>query len=386
MFYLLAALFALAPTYAVRFNIGIPVNLLEVLALAFLLVFAAWLVKSESVQDFKDHVTGQPRAMFWLAGLLLLAGLISAAIAPDKQRGFGLWFVYFAEPLLLYMPASYILHSPSNKLKMTKWLFILVAIYSVYAILQYFFNIGLPLAWQGNPVEPRRAISFFNHPNGFSLFLVPLLAFLVPFVFDYKFSWFYKICYALGVVGLLLSLSRGGWATFVIIAAIYILFFATKKVRWDGIGATILLIIIVSAIPFLRSRAISAYIGDKSTESRISLWQTGKKMVASSPLLGKGLQGFEANFDKYNSDPTQEKINLAHNIFLNFWIETGLLGLIAFGLICLFAIYRGWRTGGLVGVGIILFVLAILIHGQVDNAYMRNDLALEFWLILAFIS
>jgi len=95
MFYLLALLFALAPTYAIRFNIGIPVNLLELLALAFLLVFATWLWRSGQWQDFKQHITGQPRAMLALAGVLLLAGLIGAAIAPSKQRGLGLFFVYF---------------------------------------------------------------------------------------------------------------------------------------------------------------------------------------------------------------------------------------------------------------------------------------------------
>ncbi len=386
MFYLLALLFAAAPTYAIRFNIGIPVNLLELLALAFLLVFAVWLKKNNLVTDFKQHVEGQPRLMLVLAGVLMLAGLISAIIAPDKQRGFGLFIVYFLEPILLYMPASYLLNNTENKLRMIKWIFVLVVIYSLYAIIQYFTSIGLPLAWQGNPVEPRRAISFFSHPNGFSLFLTPLLAFLLPFVFDHKISWFYKVSYILGLVGLLLSLSRGGWLTFVVIAVIYIAFFAKERVRLTGLVAGAVLVLIVTSVPFLQKRAVSVYVGDKSTESRISLWHTGLNMVKTSPILGKGLQGFEANFDKYNTDPTQDKINLAHNVFINFWVETGLLGVIAFVLVSIFALYRAWRTKGLLGAAMILFVLAILIHGQVDNPYMRNDLALEFWLVLAFIS
>jgi O-antigen ligase len=173
---------------------------------------------------------------------------------------------------------------------------------------------------------------------------------------------------------------------FVITAIVYVLFYAKRNIQKAALLASIVLVIIVYVTPFLHQRATSALVGDKSTESRYSLWNTGNKMIKDSPILGKGLLGFKSNFEKYNTDPTQPSINLAHNIFINFWVETGLLGLISFILISLFALYRSWRLGGILGAGITLFLIAIFTHGQVDNPYLKNDLAMIYWMILAFQS
>ncbi|MDB4939731.1 MAG: O-antigen polymerase [Candidatus Doudnabacteria bacterium] len=386
MFYLLALLFVSAPTYVIRFNIGIPVNLLEILSLAFLLVFAFWLYKNKAVRDFTQHIEGQPRLMLYFAGLFLLVGFVEALVAPNKARGLGLFVALFLEPILIYMPASYILSSPLNKLRMVKFMFWYIAGLGLYGLFQYFTLFGLPNAWWGNSLEPKRALSVFEHPNSFALFLTPLLAFLLPFVFERKLSWYYKLFYLISIAGLVASLSRGGWLGFAAAVAAYILFFATKRVKIALIAAAIIFAGVAYAIPILRYRVILAYRGDKSTESRYSLWHTANKMIKDSPVLGKGLQGFEANFSKYNTDPTQLPINLAHNIFLNFWVETGFFGLLLFVLICLFALYRSMRLKGLLAIGTTLFLIALFTHGMVDNPYLKNDLALVFWIILAFQS
>ncbi|GAC1571676.1 MAG: hypothetical protein NVS3B9_0400 [Candidatus Doudnabacteria bacterium] len=184
----------------------------------------------------------------------------------------------------------------------------------------------------------------------------------------------------------MLSLSRGGWLGFLLAAGVYVLFFASSRIQKTSVIAAIILFSIVYSVPNLRYRVILAYNGDRSTESRYSLWQTAEKMIKDSPILGKGLQGFKLNFDKYNTDPAQPSINLAHNIFLNFWVETGLAGLILFILISFFALFRAWRLQGLVSIGITLFLVSIYAHGLVDNPYLKNDLALVFWMILAFQS
>ena len=81
-----------------------------------------------------------------------------------------------------------------------------------------------------------------------------------------------------------------------------------------------------------------------------------------------------------------------HNIFLNFWSELGLIGLLVFiwlwfkaGLINLINYWRfktktslAWLSWGLAGAW-----LASFVHGLVDVPYFKNDLALMFWLGLA---
>ncbi len=386
MFYLLSALFLLIPTYVIRFNIGVPVNLLEILSLAFLLIFAVLLKKNNLVGEFKQHVAGQPRAMLVLAGLFLLAGLISAFISPNKSRGAGLFVVMFLLPILVYMPASYIFSQPENKSRFVKLLFGLVALLSTYGIIQYLTLLGLPEAWRGNPDEPKRALSFFVHPNDFALFITPILAFLCPFFFEKKIHPSYKACYLVGLVGLLLSLSRGGWFGILGAAVVFVIFFARKRIALLATASLIILLLFITMVPSLNLRLKSTLEGDRSSASRYSLWETGSKMISDSPVFGKGLYGFKSNYEKYNADPSLPSINFPHNIFLNFWVETGLLGLVSFILISLLAIYRSLRLGGSIAIGIILFIVALFIHGLVDTPYLKNDLALAFWVILALQS
>jgi O-antigen ligase len=82
----------------------------------------------------------------------------------------------------------------------------------------------------------------------------------------------------------------------------------------------------------------------------------------------------------------QEDLIYPHNIVLNMWTETGFLGLAAFLWLLAQAFrvsWRGWTAGPVawrgIQLGIVLAMLAIVVHGLVDVPYFKNDLALEFW-------
>lgn len=386
MFYLLAILFAAAPAYIIRFNIGaLPLNLLEILVPLFLIAFGVWLAKKKLLAGFYNFLKKQAVTLWVLIGLFLLAGIISAWISPDPHRAAGLYLVWFLEPLLIYFPAAYILAEPANKMRFVKIALILVALFSAYAIVQYFTLLGLPQAWWGNAAEPKRALSVFEYPNAFALYLAPLLAFLTPFFFGKNLNWFYKICYILGIIGLLLSLSRGGWMGFGIALIIYLAAFANNQIRKFSLLAALAVGIIVLAVPNLRYRVILPFKGEKSTVSRFSLWHTADKMIKDSPILGKGLYGYKTLYDRYNTDPNLPSINFPHNIFLNFWVETGLLGLISFLGISIYFFWRAAKAKSLAAIGVMLFLVALYVHGTIDAPYMKNDLALIFWIIMATI-
>ena len=89
------------------------------------------------------------------------------------------------------------------------------------------------------------------------------------------------------------------------------------------------IIIVVLAVPNLRWRLILPFYGEKSTVSRISLWRDGISGVKDSPILGLGLTGFGKHYGILNTDPNLDTHNFPHNIFLDFWVETGVLGLIS---------------------------------------------------------
>ncbi|MBU6447291.1 O-antigen ligase family protein [Patescibacteria group bacterium] len=386
MYYALAALFTAAPLYVLRFTFaGLPLNALEILIPIFLLVFFIRLAKNRQTGEFIRVLKAQPKINYVLISLLAVASIISFIISPDHHRALGLLGAFFIEPMLVYFPALYIFSDSKNRDRFAKWLFIVIGIVSAYAIVQYFTLAGLPKQWWGNSMEPKRALSVFEYPNAYALYLAPILAFLLPFIFQKNTSKWYKVAYIIGLLGLLLSLSRGGWLGLGVAAAFFAFFLSNRTAKKYLLGFALGAVIIIAAVPNLRYRVILPFVGEKSTVSRYSLWHTADKMIKSSPLMGKGLYGFQTDFNQYNTDPNLQPINFPHNIFLNFWVETGLLGLISFTGICIVAFIRSWKTKTLAATGLMLFLLAIFVHGQVDAPYLKNDLALIFWIILAMI-
>ena len=384
MLYILEILFAIAPSYVLRFKLlGLPTNALEIAVGLFWIAFAYWIYSKNEVSKFRAFLKEQPKPLVWLMAAFFVAGLVSVAISPAKMRAAGLFLVFFVEPMPTYFMAAYILREREAKLHFAKVMVWVAMLLSVYGIMQYFTRIGLPVEWWGNANEPRRALSVFEYPNALGLYLGSILAFLLPIIFTLKSKKYY-LFYVLGVIGLLLSLSRGGWLALVAACVVYAVIAAEKNVRLYILGCVLTVLVVVAAVPNLRYRVILPFVGEKSTVSRYSLWDTADKMISSSPVLGKGLFGFKTDFDSYNTDPNLASLDFPHNIFLNFWVETGLLGLLSFVGISTYLAWDAIKNRREVWkIGLLLFLVAIYVHGMVDVPYLKNDLALLFWITCA---
>ncbi len=384
MLYVLQLLFVLAPSYVWRFKVfGVPTNALEIFVVLTWAVFAVWLYARNELGAFKKFLKEQPKPLVWFMAAFFVAGIISTTVSPARDRALGLFAVYFVEPMLTYFVAAYVLRAREAKLHFAKVVLWTLAVFSLYGIFQYFTRIGLPVAWWGNANEPKRALSVFAYPNAFGLYVGSLMAFTMPVVFELRSKKYYAL-YVVTAVGLLLTLSRGAWLAVVAAAVVYAVLAATKTVRRWLLVAALIAVVVVASVPNLRYRVTLPFMGEKSTVSRYSLWYTGEKMVASSPIFGKGLFGFATDFNAYNTDPNLQPIDFPHNIFLNFWVETGLLGLLSFVGISL---YLGWdafkNRRDVFKLGLLLFLVAIYVHGMVDVPYLKNDLALLFWMVCA---
>jgi O-antigen ligase len=463
MDYLIILTLILTPAYSLRFDLfGFPTNLLMVW------IFFVWLsfiihitlpLRGEggarregevenlrcriNWKSFLDFIKHLDKRTLILTGLFFLAGLISLFVRGLDQKKLGQFTVLFLQPISVFFIAGFIFSkNPEKKSLLLTACYLLLAAMGIYAIIQYFTLLGLPPAYWGNSEEPKRALGFFSHPNFYALFVAPLLALMIPDLglrikdkglrmFDIKL-WAWLI----GVIGLLLSMSRAGWLGLAAALAVYLIAAADlpsgalakegKKIRKIIFAGVIVIVIVIVSVPNLRWRFILPFYGEKSAVSRVSLWQTGVKAVKESPVLGLGLTGFAKNWDRLNADPNIDNHNFPHNIFLNFWVETGLLGLISFiGLIGLF-IYRGLRRispphegvlgnptqnqlpitspspsspfdklkvtlsstngsrgGELFKLSIALFLIALVTQGLLDNPYFKNDLAMVFWIILS---
>ncbi len=400
MDYLLLLTFILAPAYVIRFNfLGFPTDVLMMWIFFVWLVFYGWLIAKKRLGEFFRFKELLDRKVSVWVGLFFLSGIIALLVEHPNRANLGQFIVLFLQPISLFFIAGFIFkQSPKTKSWLLATSYSLLAISGLYAILQYFTLIGLPVAWWGNSVEPKRALAFFVHPNFYALWCAPLLALLLPDIGTKIKSWSAvnrkslmvnrssALAWLLGAIGLLLSLSRSGWLGLSAAIVVYVIIAADAKVRKIIFALAVAAVLIVAAVPNLRWRVLLPFYGEKSADSRIELWDDGFKGIKQSPIFGIGLTGFAKEYATINIDPTLDPHNFPHNIFLDFWVETGLLGLISFvGLASLF-IYRGLKNrGNLFALAVSLFLIALLAQGQVDNPYFKNDLALVFWMVLALV-
>jgi len=474
MQFLLALTFLLTPAYVIKFNLfGFPTDILMVWVILFWAIFFIWLIAKKQLPDFLRSITSLDKKIFLLTGLFFLSGIISLFVRGLDRAKLGQFIVLFLQPVSIFFIGRYLLKQfPDTKYYILNTIYFLLAAAGIYAVIQYFTLLGLPPAWWGNSNEPKRALSFFIHPNFYALFAAPLLAFLVPHLsgvilnpsapahsassgrpersrtaegegslnlskFDKGFlaqmhslgmtaknKFFYLACWLLGAIGLFLSLSRAGWLGLAAAIAVYLIVAADKKIRKTASVIVIFIVIVILAVPNFRYRVLLPFYGEKSAVSRFSLWDTGIKGVKESPLTGLGLTGFSRQWQTLNTDPgLTDTHNFPHNIFLDFWVETGLLGLISITILIGLYIYRGLKNttpsasqtpllykegntatavsppnlggvpreagGGdidrqqLAKLSIALFLIALIAQGLIDNPYFKNDLAMVFWVVLS---
>jgi O-antigen ligase len=418
-----AVLFLVAPLYVWRFSIGgLPTNFL---------MLASFVVIAVAVVDLwrqglwaKFLVSWRDLDRWLLSGIAAIgvASIASLFVFGVTTEKLAQWVVLYAQPLaLFFLLRFYVAHSAGGEsgsvASSSKFLeqirlaaYIVVGAAGALAMVQYFTLLGLPPQWWGNSVEPKRAIAFFAHANAYALFVTPLLAWLLPdaaarFLTLWKIAlqtplsgWVSKVwlvnkalvfLWLLGGVGLFFSLSRGAWFGLLAAAVVFVLLSANKKLIIGFIVAMVVVLATTAAVPNLRYRLILPFYGEKSAVARISLWQTGASMIAANPILGKGINGFNYFWEDYNQDPNLEHYNFPHNIFLNFWVDLGLLGALGFLVVLTRVAWLGfWRkrlapSRQPLALAALLFVVAIVVHGLIDIPYLKNDLALAFWLVLA---
>jgi putative inorganic carbon (HCO3(-)) transporter len=392
MQYLIAITVIIAPFYQWRFGLlGLPVNFLMLWVFFIWIIFTFWLWRGNNFKTFFVHVKNLPRWSLVAAGLMVLAASLSLFVGGFNTAKLAQYMVLFIQPISLLFISSFVFKViPQSKGWLITAMYVFLAASGLFAVYQYYTLVGVPPQWWGNSVEPKRALTFFNHPNAFALFITPVLALLLPDIFNRLkklnlSSTLYALSWLIGVLGLIYSLSRGGWIGFALAFGVFIILNASKKLIIAGMVVLALAGAIVMTNDNFRYRLILPFHGEKQVVARFTVWQVGVNMIKDSPIFGKGIKGYGDNWHKYNYDTTlQESHNYPHNIFLDFWVETGLLGLLSFVLVVLVVAKQGIvQRNNIYKLGVLLFLVAIIGHGLVDNPYFKNDLALVFWLVLA---
>jgi O-antigen ligase len=240
---------------------------------------------------------------------------------------------------------------------------------------------------------PRIHATFYTG-NDFACYLYMVMPFVLVSLFIKSrfriFRWLFAALFILLCTCLVLTVSRGGWFSF-----IGIMLFMGLWIRPLGILFLTIVTLIFIAIkyysPFLKIPTIKwvSFFNASSMDRKI-LWQIAWRMFQSSPLIGLGLGTFMFNFKRFMPESYIHGIQYAHNCYLQLLAELGVIGLVLFLSILVFYFYQAVKllnSHGKIFFWYILLastasVLGFCLHMFVETNFYSLDLGMLFWLVL----
>lgn len=404
-------LYALLPVYLLKTEIaGIPTTALELLTYA---AAAAVLASFFLKPDFRTGVLqrlkklwNENRGFVWTAVIFLGAMAVAAVVTVDLRRSLGVFKGWFFDPMLAAILLYLIARGVKDLTRLVLGLNIMAASLSLYGLWEFFTPPTVLTSAVDYNAYLSRLNSIFQSANYHAFLVAPVVVLTMGVLFWnwQSLSKIFKII-AIGslvfnVWSLMLTQSYGAFLG-IFLAGLFILLalpssggrLKTVRIIRTGFLAAVLLSLVVVTNSAKFQRDFNNLSGDSSLRGRIEVWDTSLYIIKSHPVFGLGLGNFDEGYVKYVSEvvkgkPLEDVVIHAHNIFLNFWNESGILGLIAFILLLVMAFRllpgakeadKGLALGAAAG------LIQILGHGLIDTPYFKNDASYLFWLLIAIL-
>lgn len=399
------------PLYLLRGTFfGLPVTLPEVILTFMFLYFAI----RERIWEKEWWILNGRSFLLWPVLLFLFGALVSVTVAPrlsyfadgsefyGLSRALGIFKGWILFPIGYFFIARYYFR---EKPSLIDWA--LKALFGSAVALAF---LALWQVWTDSYLTVDfRASGPFESANYLALYLVPAVVYGIFTLLNFGNSdqknnetekRVVEFVLMLGGTILLLaaiyfSKSYAGWISIAGSSLVGLLLFLRKrseKVRKISVSLIFLLIGIFffTQISTEKFSQFLDYSNRSSTSVRLQVYEIAWNLIKENPVLGIGLGQFEQVYQVNAARilgfaPFEWVMIHPHNVFLAVWLNLGLLGFCAF----LWILYRalGWifeenAQGRSV---IALMLISILIHGVFDSHLFKNDLAFEFWLLMAML-
>ncbi len=322
--------------YTVRWHLGFyPTTLLEIAILATLAAFVVETLRGARRLDWRTPFT-IPAILF------LLAGAVSVAAAPDPRSALGLYRAYIIEPIAFFAVVATVAHTLERALLIVAGLGasgLLLAIPNTAVVL-------LAVQHHTLHVEAATPVVIYLTANAVALFLEPLIAVggsLLLYSGDNRQRLLSLAFLLVTVPTELLTFSRGG---FLALAAVFLGLALASTRRWWLFAAAIVGALAVSRIPSIGTRIaveVDFHNPSNTLVGRFQLWSAALRMLHDHPFFGAGLSGFAQRLEPYWNATHTDRFVDPHNIVLNFWSETGLLGVVGFAWILVAGFRVSWQ-------------------------------------------
>ena len=211
----------------------------------------------------------------------------------------------------------------------------------------------------------------------------------------------YGVAIALMGAALLSSGSRGGLVAFV--SEMIVLVIVTTRAKGArnivlkaGLSFLLVAAAIGGAVFVGGDTSLTRLSGDTSsrdiTSNRAVIWSATVKMIANNLPLGSGVGAYEQAFTRYDPLSGAQRVEQAHNDYLQILADAGIVGLVIGGLFLFWFIREGRRNTGVsntfrrgVAAGAFAGCFAILVHSVFDFMLHITAISVMFLTLLAML-
>ncbi len=389
------------------------VNLVDVLV-GFTLL--AWLLRGMA----QRRIIFRPPPLMWpLLAFVWVCGL-SLTQAHSWREGVTEWMKW-VEFAVLYLLGAQMLNRRSSRIVIASLFLAGIAQVGIGAY-QFLNQVG-PEAFilSGRFM---RAYGTFQQPNPYAGYLGYLAPVAASLALAAGGRWWTSrrptdlavaaTCAAVGGalgVGILMSWSRGAWIALASSITV-VIGLRSRRTAAVALSAALLLVLLTAMLgPGWLPESVIARIGDLggaangldlaqteitdanfSVLERLAHWQAGIGMFEDHPWLGVGIGNFGVAYATYALPHWYDPLGHAHNVFINFLAETGVLGLGAFGIFWLGTGWLVWRLAvqqnsyrRALALGILGTWIYLNAHSVFDNLFVQH-IQLQLALLLAVLT
>lgn len=368
--------------------------------IALVLVLACALLSRERL-----NIGILKRKIVWLPIIFLGASYLSALFGVDFYHSFWSSFermdgLINSTHLIVYFYLITLVFKAEDWKKFFIFNGIVGSLVVLYALAQYFgiswFKDVTDTRVKGTIGNAAFLASYLGILFFLSLYLVRGAKTLIV-----RRTW--QVVALLSIVVILLTQTRGAIVAGMFALVVYLAYslITTQEKKYKtyalvGIIATALLMgvgylyraeLSSSRVPFI-ARTASISLSDPTTMSRLFIWKNSISAFAERPLLGYGMENFEYVYNKFY-DPQfiqEEWFDRSHNVYVDQAIHGGILGLILYLLIVVYALYLAWRYMRIEkSTGLAFFFLLLVYAAQNFFIFDTLNSAFLFWAILAFL-
>lgn len=386
------------PLYLVRLSLGpVPTTVVELLVLGVLLAAllgsgtALW----HGLRDPKLRWWEQP---LWPIVLLVAAATVGLALVPATTAGLngpvasrlialGVWKGWIVVPALYGLAALAGARDAAWREQALRAFTLSGLVIAAWAIWQY--GTGSFTTLDGRAAGP------FSSANYLSLYLAPIvvgagLRTLVPAKPADRWHWAAASLVLLAALAVSRSYAGLLSAAAGLGAGCWLQDGVPARTKWRatlaGLGGLAIAFFLQHGTD--KFRHLFDAMGPTSTHIRLQIYEVSLRLAAAHPLLGIGLGQFDTQWPLQapvilGGSPIDWVVLHPHNLYLAFWLNAGLAGLLAFLWLAALLVRRGARAPFPIARIGLAMAITVLAYGLVDTPFWKNDLAYSWWLIVA---